>query len=27
MWITNDIYTAGEITYIPPPGGTTLMVR
>ena len=26
-WITNDLYTAGEITYLPPPAGTLLSIR
>jgi hypothetical protein len=26
-WITDDLYTTGEITYIPPPSGTILLVR
>ncbi len=27
LTVTNDLYAAGEITYIPPPAATTLMVR
>ena len=27
LWITNDLYTTGEITYVGPPRGTVVLVR
>ena len=26
-WVTNDLYVTGEIAYVPPPAGTTFLVR